>query len=168
MISIQNSTSVAARSGNGNVSIYAKKNLSSRPIIQDILVSGSLKENGEFAITLNNQKFSFESSAARQGLRCGYGIGFSAFTNSDFFEGSFMDDINFETLNENISTDIVGGNLIALNRAKKVSFIGELKKIDDIIYLNSSFILAKNGLPNHRGALVQFDCIEFEIELKLE
>jgi len=171
MLSVQSITSSVYFSGKGHLSIYGKGFFSRKPIIIGIPIKSSLKHDGSFSMSLVGKDFFFESSEARKELRTRFGIGFGPFTGSDFFNGTVMDELDFEQLNESVSTYIVGGELISLKKAQKTSFIGNFKMIDDFIYMSSSFTLS-----SHRYSPSSLDCekdkkschsIEFEITSQL-
>tara|TARA_R110000744_G_scaffold26007_9_gene64175 strand:+ start:3082 stop:3618 length:537 start_codon:yes stop_codon:yes gene_type:complete len=171
MKSMQSIPSAYYYSGKGQLSIYGKKSFSRQPIILGVPIKSSLNHDGSFSISLVGKDFFFESSTARQNLRYGFGIGFSAFNELEFFNGSVMDDFNFKDLTQSLSTFIVGGDLISLHKSKKVSFIGNLKMIDGLIYLNTTFTLSNTVSEQSDQAPREFgskcNLIELMVETQL-
>ena len=168
MKSIQSIPSAFYYSGKGQLSIYGKKSFSRQPIILGVPIKSSLNHDGSFSISLIGKDFFFESSTARQNLRYGFGIGFSPFNDLEFFNGSVMDDFNFEDLTQSISTFIVGGDLISLHKTKKVSFISNLKMLDGLIYLNTTFTLSNTEQEKSEKATHEFENKCNLIELMVE
>lgn len=172
MNSIQSMPAAFFYSGEGFLSIYDKTSFSRKPLILRLPIKSSLNDDGSFLISLVGKDFCFESTTARQNLRYGFGIGFSTFNEPEFFNGSLMDDFNFEELTESVSTFIVGGDLISLNKVRKASFIGNLKMIDGLIYLNTTFTLSNTGIVSAYQGQKEFqnkcNLIELIVESQLE
>jgi hypothetical protein len=167
MLSAQSIASSVFFSGKGHLSIYGKGSFSRKPMIIGVPIKSSLKEDGSFSMSLVGKDFLFESSEARKELRNKFGIGFSSFTGSDFFNGTVMDELDFEKFNESVSTYIIGGELISLKKVRKTSFIGNFKMVDGFIYMASSFTLMSHGYSSTsldcETNKKSFHSIEFEI-----
>ena len=154
MNSVQRIASTSFYSGEGVLSIYSRKSFSRKPVILGIPITSSLTNDGRFTVSLVGKDIHFESSNAQKTLRYAFGIGFSVFNEKEFFNGTLMDDVCFQELSDSVSTFIAGGDLISLNKRRKASFIGNLKKTQGLVFLNSTFSLSN----------LEFDCktsIEF-------
>lgn len=172
MVSTQSMSSAFCYSGKGILSIYCKTSFSRKPIILGVPIKSSLNSYGSFLISLIGRDFCFESSAARHNLIKEFGLGFSPFTDLEFFSGSLMDDFSLDELSETTSTFIVGGDLTSLGKARPASFIGNMKMIDDLIHLNTNFALSNheffNSKPECLAKFGKLKLIEFEIISKLK
>jgi hypothetical protein len=171
MNSVQSITSTSFYSGEGVLSIYSRKSFSRKPIILGIPIKSSLKDDGCFSISLVGKDVYFESISAQKTLRYAFGIGFSSFNKPDFFNGTLMDDFCFEELSDSVSTFIAGGDLISLNKSRKTSLIGNLKRSQGLVFLNSTFSLSNLGLRiskfNGKTTLEDWNAIEIEIASQL-
>jgi len=123
---------------NGFLSFYLLKSYSRTPILENISVNGALKEDGTFMIYFNEKEFINIPYEIKENLKCNYGLGSILFSNTLFFKGSLMDGFDYDHLSEKTSTFIVNGDMVSFKKASRTSSIGKLKRIDDIIYLNSN------------------------------
>ena len=123
---------------NGFLSFYLLKSYSRTPISENISVNGALKEDGTFIIYFNEKEFINIPYEIKANLKCKYGLGSILFSNTLFFKGSLMDGFEYDHLSENTSTFIVNGDMVSFKKASRTSSIGKLKRINDIIYLNSN------------------------------
>ncbi len=123
---------------NGVLSFYNLKPFSRIPILKNINITGYLKEDGKLAIYIIKDGADSEFYEVKESLQYNYGLGFTLFHNTLFFQGNFMDGFNFNHLSENISTYILNGNMASLSNTKRITSIGKLKRIEDILHLNSS------------------------------
>lgn len=123
---------------NGFLSFYRQKSMSRIPILENIKAKGALNEDGNFIIYFNSQELINISSEIKEELKNKYGFEFVLYSNTLFFKGNIMDGFKYNHLSEEISTFIVNGNIVPFNRAKRTSSIGILKKIENVIHLNSS------------------------------
>lgn len=148
MNSVQSIASTSFYSGEGVLSIYSRKSFSRKTVILGIPITSSLTNDGRFSVSLVGKDVYFESKCAQKTLRYVFGIGFSSFNEREFLKGSLMDDLSFEELNETGSTFIAGGDLISLNKSRKTSFIGNLKRTEGFIHLNATISLCSSELKN--------------------
>lgn len=172
MVSVKNMPTDFYFSGKGLLSIYDKKTSYKKPLILEIPIKSKLSVEGGLLISFLERDFIFESVEARQNLMNGFGLGFSPFAGPEFFNGSLMDEFFFDELGETTSTFIVGGDLISLGKARKASFIGNLKIIDGLIKLTTNFTLSNdeflNSKPEFRPYSGKSKLIEFEIISELK
>jgi len=123
---------------NGFLSFYLLKSYSRTPILENISVNGALREDGTFMIYFNEKEFINVPYEIKENLRYKYGLGTILFSNSLFFKGSLMDGFDYNYLSENISTFIINGDMVSFKKASRTSSIGKLKKINDVVYLDSN------------------------------
>jgi len=136
---------------NGLLSFYLLKSYSRTPILENISVNGALKEDGTFMIYFNEKEFINIPCEIKENLKCKYGFRSILFSNTLFFKGSLMDGFDYDHLSENTSTFIVNGDMMSFKKAGRTSSIGKLKRINDIIYLNSNVtIKCKNEKLSER------------------
>ena len=126
----------------GSLSFYKLQSISRVPLLKNIKIAGRLQENGRFTITIDKEELTHEIEAMKTSVKCPYGFGFTVFPGTVFFTGSFMDGFSYNDLSENPTTYIVNGKMLSLNLAKQVSFIGQLTKVANRIYLNSTITFA--------------------------
>ncbi len=171
MVSVENIPSTYCFAGTGVLSIYDRKTTSRKPIILEIPIVCSLSIDGGLLFSFLEKEFVFESFEARQNLRKEFGLEFSPFTGQVFFNGRLMDDFSYDELTDTISTFIAGGDLTSLGKARLVSFIGNMKMIDDLIHLNTNFSLSNNEFLNSKPEYLtksgKSKLVEFEITSKL-
>ncbi len=136
----------------GVLSFYTLKSFSKTPILENIMAKGVLKEDGNFIIYFNSKEFINVSPNIREDLKYKYRFSFVLFPDTLFFNGSLMDGFNYNHLSEDISTFIVNGDILPFNKANRASSIGKLKKIEDVIHLNSSLSITyiNNSLIKHK------------------
>ncbi len=145
---------------NGDLSFYNLKSLSRTPMLENITISGVLREDGTVLIYFNEDEVMDMPVEIKENLNYTYGLGFMLFPDSLFFKGSIMDGFKYDHLSEEISTCIVNGNIIPFSNNQRASSIGKLKRIEDIIHLKSSLTityrnnkLIKTKMPSKRLCL---------------
>ena len=126
----------------GSLSFYYIKSFSRLLVLENVMVKGILKENGIFIVYFNGKELINLPPEIRENLKYKYGLASLLFSDTLFFNGSLMDGFNYSHLSEEISTYIVNGNIVPFNKAQRTSSIGKLKKIEDVIHLNSSLTIS--------------------------
>jgi len=126
----------------GSLSFYYIKPFSRLLVLENVMVKGILKENGIFIVYFNGKELINLPPEIRENLKYKYGLASLLFSDTLFFKGSLMNGFNYGHLSEEISTYIVNGNIVPFNKAQRTSSIGKLKKIEDVIHLNSSLTIS--------------------------
>ena len=152
---------------NGFLSFYKIKPLSKTPILENIKIKGVLKDDGTFSISIKEEEFIQQLDEVTETFKCKYGLRFTLFPGTTFFKGSFMDGFEYNELSENISTYIINGDMVSFNKAKRFSSIGELKKVENTIHLNSSVIFkCTNDIKLQKRSKLNFIGIDISMQFK--
>jgi len=77
-----------------------------------------------------------------------------------------MEGFSYANLSQEISTFIVNGNIASLKKVERATSIGQLKRIEDTIHLNSSFsIISKN---DEMVKIRKYSKLNLEIDISIQ
>lgn len=130
---------------NGYLSFYNIKSISRISVLEKIIISGFLNEDGSVIIYFSGLEIIDILSGIKENLIHKSGLNLPLLPNTPFFKGSIMDGFNYNHLSEEISTYIVNGNVVPFSKTQRASSIGKLKRVEDIIHLNSSLRITYNN-----------------------
>ena len=150
----------------GLLSFYSKKSFLRTPLLENITIKGFLKEEGEIIIYLHEKDLINIPSDIRENFKFKYGLDSILFPNTLFFKGSLMEGFSYANLSKEISTFIVNGNIASLKKVERATSIGKLKRIEDIVHLNSSFsIISKN---DEMAKIRKYSKLNLEIDISIQ
>jgi len=150
----------------GLLSFYSKKSFLRTPLLENITIKGFLKEDGEINIYLHEKDLINIPSDIRENFKFKYGLDSILFPGTLFFKGSLMEGFSYANLSQEISTFIVNGNIVSLKKVERATSIGKLKRIEDIIHLNSSFsIMSKN---EELVKIKKYSKLNLEIDISIQ
>ncbi len=113
---------------NGEINFYASKS------------HGKQALSTEFDIQTTLNTYSLDISLFKKNPNKEKGLIHANFAPRVQFIGDLIE-FDFMDLSENESTVILSGNLKIMGIKKQKSFIGNIKRVDNAIYLNSNFII---------------------------
>jgi hypothetical protein len=144
---------------NGELSFYAVKSYSKHAL------------NSEFDIETNLEGYNIDISLFKKRYNNEKGLIHANFAPQIKFYGTLIE-FDFEHLSEKESTVILSGVLTILGFKKQKSFLGNIKRIDNMIYISSNFILEIEEYSFekvfHCTSLNTSKSIRIELELQLK
>ena len=128
MVNAIKNPNLVYRTSSGDIIFYATKSYSRLPL------------NDEFDIETTLIDYDIDILLYKKQYQNEKGLINANFTPQIKFNGTLLE-FDFNHLSENESTVILSGILNVLGSKKKKSFLGNIKKIENTIYISSNFIL---------------------------